>query len=92
MLWCRCVLSFKMGGRCVLSFKMGFWVCGSRGVRDVHVISCTRVVQIGVACNRAVNWWDEEVKEVIRVRRKAHARHTSNKTTAGWEEYAIARK
>ena len=67
-------------------------VCGSRGVRDVHVISCTRVVQIGVACNRAVNWWDEEVKEVIRVRRKAHARHTSNKTTAGWEEYAIARK
>ena len=49
MLWCRCVLSFKMGGRCVLSFKMGFWVCGSRGVRDVHVIRCTRVVQIGVA-------------------------------------------
>ena len=45
MLWCRCVLSFKMGGRCVLSFKMGFRVCGSRGVRDVHVISCTRVVQ-----------------------------------------------
>ena len=49
MLWCHCVLSFKMGGRCVLSFKMGFWVCGSRGVRDVHVISCTRVVQIRVA-------------------------------------------
>ena len=48
MLWCRCVLSFKMGGRCALSFKMGFWVCGSRGVRDVHVISCTRVVQKGV--------------------------------------------
>ena len=42
MLWCRCVLSFKMG----------FWVCGSRGVRDVHVISCTRVVQIGVAVKR----------------------------------------
>ena len=35
---------------------------------------------------------DEEVKEVIRVRRETHARHTSNKTTAGWEEYAIARK
>ena len=49
MLWCRCVLSFKMDGRCVLSFKTGFWVCGSRGVRDVRVISCTRVVQIGVA-------------------------------------------
>ena len=48
MLWCRCVLSFKMGGRCVLSFKMSFWVCGSRGVRDVHVISCTRVVLPGV--------------------------------------------
>ena len=31
------------------SFKMGFWVCGSRGVRDVHVLTCTRVVQIGVA-------------------------------------------
>ena len=31
------------------SFKMGFWVCGSGGVRDVHVLSCTRVVQIGVA-------------------------------------------
>ena len=34
---------------CVLSFKMGFWVCGSGGVRDVHVLICTRVVQIGVA-------------------------------------------
>ena len=61
MLWCRCVLSFKMGGRCVLSFKMGFRVCGSRGVRDVHVISCTRVVQcfstfykIGVAVSNPV--------------------------------------
>ena len=31
------------------SFKMGFWVCGSGGVRDVHVIICTRVVQIGVS-------------------------------------------
>ena len=40
MLWCL---------RCVLSFKMGFWVCGSGGVRDVHVLICTRVVQIGVA-------------------------------------------
>ena len=29
------------------SFKMGFWVCGSGGVRDVHVLTCTRVVQIG---------------------------------------------
>ena len=47
MLWClRCVL------RRVLSFKMGFWMCGSGGVRDVHVLICTRVVQIGVAlCN-----------------------------------------
>ena len=31
------------------SFKMGFWVCGSGGVRDLHVLICTRVVQIGVA-------------------------------------------
>ena len=31
------------------SFNMGFWVCGSGGVRDVHVLICTRVVQIGVA-------------------------------------------
>ena len=28
------------------SFKMGFWVCV---VFDVHVLICTRVVQIGVA-------------------------------------------
>ena len=26
------------------------FVCGSGGVRDVHVLICTRVVQIGVAC------------------------------------------
>ena len=31
------------------SLKMGFCVCGSGGVRDVHVLTCTRVVQIGVA-------------------------------------------
>ena len=31
------------------SFKMGFWVCGSGGVRDVQGVTCTRVVQIGVA-------------------------------------------
>ena len=58
MLWCRCVLSFKMGGRCVLSFKTGFWVCGSRGVRDVHVTSCTRVVQIGAAPARRDTYVD----------------------------------
>ena len=45
-----------------------------------------------IVCNRAVKWWDEEVKEAIRVRRKAHARYTSSKTTTGWEEYAMARK
>ena len=39
---------------CVLSFKMGFWVCGSGGVRDVHVLICTRVVQIGVAIQGGV--------------------------------------
>lgn len=37
--------------------------------------------------NRAVKWWDEEVKQAERVRRC-----TSSKTTAGWEIYAIARK
>ena len=57
ILWCRCVLSFTMGGRCVLSFKMGFRVCGSRGVRDVHVISCTRVVQIGVAAGGLIQYF-----------------------------------
>ena len=45
-----------------------------------------------IICNRAVKWWDEEVKEAIRVRRKVHARYTSSKTTSGWEEYASARK
>ena len=54
LLWCRCVISLKMGGCCVLSFKMGFWVRRSRGVRDVHVISCTRFVQIGVAVSNPV--------------------------------------
>ena len=34
-------------------------------------------------CNRAVKWWDEEVEEAIRVRREAHARYISSKTTAG---------
>ena len=45
-----------------------------------------------IVCNRAVKWWDEEVKEAITVRRKARARYTSSKITTGWEEYAIARK
>ena len=44
-----------------------------------------------IICNRVVKSWDEEVKEAIRVRREAYARHTSTKTTAGWEEYATAR-
>ena len=39
MLWCF---------RCVLTFKLGFWVCASGGVRDVHVLICTCVVQIRV--------------------------------------------
>ena len=45
-----------------------------------------------IVFNRAVKWWDEELKEAIRVRREAHARCTSRKTTATWEEDAIARK
>ena len=45
-----------------------------------------------IACNRAVKWWNEEAKEAVRVAREAHARYISNKTTAGREEYGIARK
>ena len=47
LVWWSYAVVFEL--RCVLSFKMGFWVCGSGGVRDVHVIICTRVVQIGVS-------------------------------------------
>ena len=32
------------------------------------------------------------MKEAIPVRRKAHARYTSSKTTTGWEEFDIAGK
>ena len=45
-----------------------------------------------IVCNKAVKWWDEEVKEAIRVRREAHERYIGNKNAAGWEEYAKARK
>ena len=45
-----------------------------------------------IVCNKAVKWWDDEVKEAIRVRREAHARYIGNKNAAGWEEYAKARK
>ena len=41
-----------------------------------------------IVYNITVKWRDEEVKEAIRARRKAHARYTSSKTTTGWEEYA----
>ena len=41
--------------------------------------------------HRTVKYLDEEVKEAIRVRREAYARCTSNKATAGWEEYATVR-
>ena len=41
-----------------------------------------------IVCNRAVKWWDEEV----RVRREAHARCIESKNAVGWEEYAKARK
>ena len=37
-----------------------------------------------IVCNRAVKWWDEEVKDAVRVRREAHARCISSKTTVGW--------
>ena len=41
-----------------------------------------------------MKWWDEEVKEAIRLRREAHARYTATKTTAGWEakDILVARK
>ena len=42
--------------------------------------------------NRAVQLWDEQVKQAIREWPGAHARCSWSKTTAGWEEYAIARK
>ncbi|CAM9963467.1 unnamed protein product, partial [Sphacelaria rigidula] len=45
-----------------------------------------------IVCNRAVKRWDDEVKEAIRVRREAHARWISSKTTTGWEEHTEARK
>ena len=45
-----------------------------------------------IVCNRSVKWWDDEVKEAIRVRREAHARYISSKNAVGWEEYAKARK
>ena len=44
-----------------------------------------------IVCSRAVKWWDEEVHEAIRVKRKEHARYTLSKTTTGWERYVIAR-
>ena len=57
----------------------------------VKTTACKVIEKELIVCNRAVKWWDEEVKEAIRVRREAHARYTPNKTTAGWEEYAIDR-
>ena len=45
-----------------------------------------------IVCYIAVKWWGKEVKEAITLRRKAHARYTSSKTTTGWGEYEIARK
>ena len=41
-----------------------------------------------IVCNKVVKWWDDEVKEAIRVRREAHARYISSKNTVGWGEYA----
>ena len=36
-----------------------------------------------MVCNTAVQWWDEEVKQAVRVRREAHARRTSIKLRQG---------
>ena len=35
---------------------------------------------------------NKKAKEAIIVRREAHAKYLSSKTTAGWKEYGIARK
>ena len=45
-----------------------------------------------IACDRAVKWWAEEIEAVRTVEwhaREANARHTWNKTTTGWEGYAV---
>ena len=36
-----------------------------------------------IVCNKAVKWWDDEVKEAIRVRREDHARYIGDKNAAG---------
>ena len=53
--------------------------------------TCKLIGKKLILCNRAVKWWDEEVKEAIRVRREIHTRYLSSKSTVGWEEYAEAR-
>ena len=35
-----------------------------------------------IICNRTAKWWDEGIKNAIRVRREAYARYTWNETTA----------
>ena len=57
-----------------------------------HLVKTTASKILGnelTAYKRAVRGWDGELKEAIGIRRKAHARYTSSKTTAGWEEYTI---
>lgn len=38
-----------------------------------------------IVCNRALKWWHEETKEVMRIRKEARARFISSETTTGWE-------
>lgn len=40
-----------------------------------------------IACDTRAKWRDEEVKDVKRVRREAHARYILITTTVGWREY-----
>ena len=68
---------------------------GNAGARIIEgweqLVKTTASILIGKklkVCNRAAKWWDEEVKEVFRVRREAHARQTSRKTAAGSEKMA----
>ena len=36
-----------------------------------------------IICNRAVKWWDDEVKEARRIRREAQARYISSTDALG---------
>ena len=64
---------------------MGFWVCGSGGVRDVHVLTCARVVQIGVAHTPEVRTvWECVYYSREQKKSKQPNRHTN--TSRNWQQ------